>query len=151
MTATNYSLYTIPVAYFIALMPRVFSMRTYQASTKKTFPYKQPRTFQSRVNADQSLDKATRNKILYAEAAHVNSMENIGIFAAAVGTANALGVDVYWLNAISVGYVIARFVYNHVYIFQDSLPLLVRTFFHHGAVVAYLALFVLAGNKVNMK
>jgi uncharacterized MAPEG superfamily protein len=149
--STNYSLYTVPIAYVIGMMPRLFSIRTYSAATKKTFPFKRPRTLLSLVQNDQSLDKATKNKILYAEAAHANSMENIAIFAAAIGTANAVGVDKEWLNAVSAAYVVLRFIYNHVYIFQDSLPLVVRTLVHHSAAISVMALFVMAGNEVNRK
>ncbi|KAF2648287.1 hypothetical protein K491DRAFT_699041 [Lophiostoma macrostomum CBS 122681] len=151
MSSTNYSLYTIPIAYVIGMVPRLFSIRTYSAASKKTFPYKRPRTLLSLVQNDQSLDRATKNKILYAEAAHANSMENIAIFAAAVGTANAVGVDKEWVNAISAAYVVLRFIYNHVYIFQDSLPILARTAVHHSAAFAVMTLFVLAGNEVNRK
>jgi uncharacterized MAPEG superfamily protein len=144
----NYSFYTVPLAYVITILPHIFSMHTYQSATNKSFPIKQPRGFATAVQSDQALDNTTRNRILRAEAAHANGMENIGLFAAAIVAGNTAGVDPWWLNVLSAGYLLSRFIYNHVYIFNDLVPGELRSVTHFGGLSAVFGLFVLAGNKV---
>lgn len=145
---TNYSLYSVPVAYAFSLMPHVFAMQTYQKSAKKAFPIKQPRGFEAMVESDQSIDSKTKNRILRAQAAHTNGMENVGLYAAAVVAGNAAGVDSWWLNGLSIGYLVSRFVYNHIYIYNDLVPGEVRTATYFGGLGMIMGLFVLAGNKM---
>jgi uncharacterized MAPEG superfamily protein len=109
----NYSLYTIPLSYILASIPHIFAFRLYITTTSKPFPSKAPRTFIAKVESDPALPASTRSQILGGEWAHANSMENIGLFAAAVVAANSAGVENWWLNVLSGGYCVARFVYNH--------------------------------------
>jgi uncharacterized MAPEG superfamily protein len=146
--SSNYSFYTVPIAYIFALMPHVFAVRTYTAASKKEFNMKQPRGFTASVQSDQSIDSLTKGRILRAEAAHANNMENVSLFAAAVVAGNLAKVDAWWLNVLSIGYLADRFVYNHVYIYQDLVPGALRSVVHFSGVAMVLGLFVLAGNAV---
>ncbi|KAK0515028.1 hypothetical protein JMJ35_002407 [Cladonia borealis] len=56
----NLSLYTIPLAYILALAPHVYAVTLYESSTKKKFDMKHPRGMTSKLSQDQSIDNATK-------------------------------------------------------------------------------------------
>lgn len=151
LSRDNISLYTIPAAWLIALMPRFYAASTYKASTGKSFNAVNPRLFVGECSSTQSLDSTTKGRILRAESAQQNSYENLGLFAAAIVAGNAAGLTPSTLNGLGLAYVGVRFVYNHIYIFQDLVPTQVRTLAFFASVGCYMALFVQAGWKWNEK
>ncbi|KAK1067837.1 hypothetical protein LTR12_007639 [Friedmanniomyces endolithicus] len=104
----NLSYYTIPIALVVALAPRMYAANAYKAATNKPVSEKVkslPRSFNQIVSDDPAVDSKTKSRILRAGAAVDNSLENLGIFAAAVTAGNAAGVGAGRMNALSIGYV----------------------------------------------
>src|SRR5947209_1445718 len=64
-----------------------------------------------------------KRKVIRAEAAHFNGLENVSLFAAAVTAGNIAGLDNQLLNYLSAGYLASRAVYNTVYIHGDTAQL----------------------------
>lgn len=93
------------------------------------------------------LPSKTVAKILRAEAATANGMEGLPVFAAAVVAGNSAGLSPLTLNALSLGYIVSRVVYNYVYIFLGSNRKLagLRTPIWFVGIGQALALFVKAG------
>lgn len=56
----NLSLYTIPIAYILALAPHVYAITLYESSSKRKFDMRHPRGMTSKVTQDQSIDNATK-------------------------------------------------------------------------------------------
>jgi len=81
-----------------------------------------------------------------------NSFENIGLFACAVVAANMASVDTTYLNALSAGYVFIRFVYNHVYIYNDNQTLATaRSLTYTMGCACWITLYVMAGRRLNAR
>lgn len=151
LSRDNISLYMIPAAWAIALMPRFYAAITYKAATGKPFNAVNPRLFVGECNATQSLDSKTKGRILRAESAQQNSYENLGLFAAAIVAGNSAGLTPATLNGLGLAYVGIRFLYNHIYIFQDLLPPPVRTLAFFASAGCCMALFVQSAWKFNAK
>jgi uncharacterized MAPEG superfamily protein len=149
LTRDNLSIYTIPAAFVVALLPRFFSSNAYKAATGKQMNTLNPRRFVQDIENDQALDSKTKGRILRAESAQANGFETLGLFAAAVVAGNAAGLSPTRLNGLSIGYVISRVVYNHVYIFQDLLPPVTRSLSWFVTIGLTMALYIQAGNKWN--
>jgi uncharacterized MAPEG superfamily protein len=125
---TNISYYTVPAAWILCFAPHVYAIKHYDAlneagasasdSEKKSrkFNGTSPRTFLTTVDAHPRLPKEKKDELVRAEGAHQNGLENLGWFAAAVVAANSAGVDVWWCNAMSLGYLANRLVYNLLYV-----------------------------------
>ncbi|TKA64645.1 hypothetical protein B0A55_09348 [Friedmanniomyces simplex] len=150
----NLSFYTIPLALVVALAPRIFAANTYAAATKKPASDQvktMPRSFSQIVSDDPAVDSKTKGRILRAGAAVDNSYENLGIFAAAVTAGNMAGVGVGRMKAMSIGYVVVRVAYNHIYIFQDLVPPPVRSVAYMTGALLCMAMFVQAGIAMNAR
>jgi len=150
----NLSFYTIPLAFVVALAPRVFIANASKAATNKPASDKAkspPSSSDQTVSDDSAVDSKTKARISRAGAAMNNSLQNLGIFAAAVTAGNAAGVGAGRMNALSMGYVGVRFAYNHIYIFQDLLPPVTRTAAYMTGVMLCMAMFVQAGMTMNAR
>lgn len=147
----NVSLHTIPAAWIICLMPRMWARSAYRSATNgQDIDVRQPRDFPKMVADNTTIDPDTRDRILRAEAAMANGFDNIGLFAAAVVAGNAARLNPKLLNGLSLGYVLSRVVYNFVYINNSTSQLArtrVVTFFSGLGMI--FTLFVKAGNKIN--
>lgn len=110
------SLYTIPAAYTLAMIPHTYAL----VLMGKRFDVRHPRKMLSKIDQDQTLDAATKARIHRAEAATANNIESIGLFAAAVVAGNYSGLPTNTLNTLSVGYVISRIVYNFIYVNNNT-------------------------------
>ena len=64
---------------------------------------------------------------------------------------NAAGLPAARMNALSIGYVAVRFVYNHIYIFNDLVPAAARSIAYFGGVGCCFALFIQAGQEFNKR
>ncbi|PVI05971.1 hypothetical protein DM02DRAFT_724743 [Periconia macrospinosa] len=144
----NISYFTVPVALFLALVPRVYS--GISGPGKKLFDRHRPRDFtQTLKNAD--IDEELRDRLLRAEGCSANGFEVLPVFAAAVTAGNSAGVPARTMNLLSVGWISSRVVYTYVYIWyqgreklaagQSPLRFKVWTF---GAGLC-MSMFVLAG------
>lgn len=56
----NLSLYTIPLAYILALAPHAYAVTLYESSSKKKFDMRHPRGMTAKLSQDQSIDNATK-------------------------------------------------------------------------------------------
>jgi uncharacterized MAPEG superfamily protein len=148
-TTRNFSLYTIPAAWLLCLLPHAYATSLHDSASPKKADNRNPRALVTSLSSNQSIPQATKDKIVRAEAAQANGFENIGLFAAAVVAGNAAGVDNWWLNMLSVGYVGSRVVYNIVYIGNSTKRLAnVRTGTFLSGIGMVMSLFVMAGNRV---
>ena len=84
------------------------------------FDNKNPRTYTRDTEGDQSIDKATKAKIVRAEGAQQNGFENLGLFAAAVVIGNVAKLDNSTLNMLAFGYLASRVVFNGLYIYGTT-------------------------------
>lgn len=117
MERTNISYYTVPAAWFLCLAPHVYAITLYdKASTAEKFDRVNPRTLLSAPKANRMIDSSTKQRIARAEGAQLNGFENLGFFAGSVVAANAAGVNVRWLNALSMIYLFSRALYAVLYI-----------------------------------
>ncbi|KAK0936604.1 hypothetical protein LTR29_011842 [Friedmanniomyces endolithicus] len=99
----NLSFYTIPLAFVVALAPRVFIANASKAATNKPASDKAkspPSSSDQTVSDDSAVDSKTKARISRAGAAMNNSLQNLGIFAAAVTAGNAAGVGAGRMNAL---------------------------------------------------
>ncbi|KAL1306396.1 hypothetical protein AAFC00_005103 [Neodothiora populina] len=139
----NLSLYCIPAAWVLSIIPHF-----YAASLGK-FDNKYPRGYIKAVEADQAVDKATKGKILRAEAAQQNGFENVGLFAAAVVAGNIAKLDNWTLNALAGGYLASRVAYNLIYITNETDAMAnARTMAFLSGVGMIFTLFIKSGNAL---
>ncbi|KZM23748.1 uncharacterized protein EKO05_0005682 [Ascochyta rabiei] len=137
----NFSLYAIPAAWILSIAPHF-----YAASLGK-FDNKNPRTYTRETESDQSIDKATKAKIIRAEGAQQNGFENIGLFAAAVVIGNVAKLDNSTLNTLAGAYLASRVAYNGLYIAgtTDMLSNLRSVSFLTGVGIIF-TFFIKSGN-----
>lgn len=153
MPTLNISLYLVPFAWLLAMLPRVYSLTAYVAHSKAQLSdamKKNPRSIPAIVAADKTLPPQVRDRILRAESAMINGYDNLGYFAAAVCVGNTARLDVPLLNLLAVVYIGSRLLYIPAYIYNDT----VRSVYTRSAVFAVglivnVALFVLAGVRLN--
>jgi uncharacterized MAPEG superfamily protein len=110
------SFYTIPAAWVLCIAPHAYAT----ALGGKKFDIKNPRTYTSTLKDDQTIDNATKEKIVRAEGAQQNGFENIGFFAAAVVAGNIAGLSNSTLNYLTTGYLASRAAYVYIYINNKS-------------------------------
>ncbi|KAJ4404751.1 hypothetical protein N0V91_005701 [Didymella pomorum] len=139
----NLSLYTIPAAWILSIAPHF-----YAASLGK-FDNKNPRTYTRDTEGDQSIDKATKAKIVRAEGAQQNGFENLGLFAAAVVIGNVAKLPNETLNTLSAAYLASRIAYNALYIggTTDMLSNLRSVSFLTGVGIIF-TFFIKSGNAL---
>ena len=148
LTRDNISFYFIPAAWILAFMPRIYAANTYNAATKKHLDTRAPRQWSKTVSEEQGLDSKTKGRIMRAEAAQANGFENLGLFAAAITAGNAAGLSPSVCNGLGLAWLGSRFVYNHIYIFNDVVPAAARGLTYTAGVAMLMALFVMSGNKM---
>ncbi|OHE95469.1 hypothetical protein CORC01_09202 [Colletotrichum orchidophilum] len=111
------SLYTIPAAFLMALLPNVYAV----SGAGVHYDLCNPRKLQTSVVADDKLDKIVKARILRAKAASENAFETLGFYSAAVVAANFAGVDAETVNLLTLGYIGSRVLYNIIYVrLQDN-------------------------------
>lgn len=124
MPTLNISLYLVPPAWLLAMLPRVYSLTTYAAQSKPQNPdamKKNPRSIPAIVAADKTLSPQVRGRILRAESAVINGYDNLGFFAAAVCMGNVARLDVSLLNWLAAVYIASRLVYIPAHIYLDTV------------------------------
>lgn len=142
----NLSLYAIPAAWVVAIVPRFYAIVAYKQSTKKDLDGKAPRDWPLQLANNQALDAKAKGRIMRAESAQSNGLENIGLFAAAVVAGNVAGLPANTLNTLSFSYVASRIVYNYIYINNDDIPVAARTATFFAGLGCVFTLFIKAGN-----
>ncbi|KAI0460461.1 hypothetical protein F5B21DRAFT_451871 [Xylaria acuta] len=142
----NYSFYALPVAFFIAIVPGMYS----KALGGKNYDLATPRKFVENIEKDGNIDKPTKNKILRCEAAAANGQETLTLFVSAIIAANYAGVPVETINTLAASYLGSRVAYNFTYIFlqenRNFAPL--RSLIWMVGVGSWMTLFIKAGNRL---
>ncbi|GJC80666.1 hypothetical protein ColLi_03504 [Colletotrichum liriopes] len=111
------SLYTVPAALVMAMLPNVYAL----ALSGTNYDLCNPRKLQNNISTDDKLDKIAKARILRAKAASDNAFETLGFYSAAVVAANVAGVDAHVVNVLSLGYIGCRALYNIIYVrLQDN-------------------------------
>jgi uncharacterized MAPEG superfamily protein len=110
MPGTNYSIYTIPVAWMLA-------QATTTRGTLKSLGYGH------NVYPLEDLDKVSSHlpaaqvaRLKRQQAAHHDGFENFPLFAAAMIVGNEAGLSAEALNAVGFGYLLSRGLYTWCYI-----------------------------------
>nr|XP_036578208.1 uncharacterized protein CTRU02_11709 [Colletotrichum truncatum]KAF6785409.1 hypothetical protein CTRU02_11709 [Colletotrichum truncatum] len=128
LTQKGLSLYAIPAAFASAMSAHGYAA----AAAGKLYDPANPRRLQATIESDDKVDKIVsvcgralsehlKNRILRARSAAQNAWETLGMFSAGVAAANAAGVDPYYVNLLSFGYIGSRILYNIIYIrLQDN-------------------------------
>lgn len=158
LSTRNYSFTAVPLAWCLSLAPHVYAMLTHQrhlgsqpneVQEKYSFEKSQPRTFLTVLAMNPTVPKNLKDKISRAEAASLNSYENLGFFASAVVAANLGflakgGKDGLWLtNVLSLGYCLSRVVFCVAYINGVSGPH--RGVYFYTGIGCCIHLFQMAG------
>ncbi|KAK6207443.1 hypothetical protein QIS74_12524 [Colletotrichum tabaci] len=111
------SLYTLPAALAMAMLPNIYAA----ALSGPHYDLCNPRKLQNSIIADDKLEKIVKERILRAKAASENAFETLGFHSAAVVAANVAGVDARTVNVLTLGYVVCRALYNIIYVrLQDN-------------------------------
>lgn len=146
---TNLSIYAIPIAWALCIAPHAYAFALHDAKSSSKADTRQPRSFVASLEQNQSLDKATKDTIMRAEAAQQNGFENLGFFAAAVVAGNVAGLEPTLLNGLTYGYIASRVLYNVVYVNNTSKALAAgRSVLWMSGIGCCFGLFILAGNKL---
>jgi len=152
LSTTNYSFYTIPAAWLLSLLPHTYAIILYSRSAHKRFDNRHPRSLTSKLEGDQTIDKATKERIIRAEGAQQNGFENLAFYAAAVTAGNVAGLAPQTMNTLSATYLASRAVYNLIYINGNTAALAgARTTIYSAGVALLCTMFVMAGNAMNKK
>jgi uncharacterized MAPEG superfamily protein len=151
-STTNYSLYTIPAAWLLSILPHSYAIMLYSRSAHKRFDNCHPRSLTSKLEGDQTIDKATKERIIRAEGAQQNGFENLAFYAAAVTAGNVAGLAPQTMNILSAAYLASRAVYNLVYINGNTAALAgARSTIYTAGVALLCTMFVMAGKAMNKK
>lgn len=150
LMSNNYSFYAVPVAWVISITPHMYAISLYERKSTKKFDNREPRSLTSKLADDQTLDKATKDRIIRAEGAQQNGFENIGLFAAAIVAGNMAGLSHKTMNLLSGGYLASRLLYNFIYIHNTTGALAATRSLVYMAGVGFIStMFIMAGNAIN--
>lgn len=134
MATSNYSIYAIPAFYILALAPQFYSTILINRATNGRFDNANPRGASFAETCRKSLDKGTLGRFERGKAAHINALENLPLFAAAVICANIAGLDMGMVNSVRL------FLYSICLL--KSLPVFVDVLQHDALFVfAIIILF----------
>ncbi|KAK4236814.1 hypothetical protein C8A03DRAFT_45220 [Achaetomium macrosporum] len=147
LTSSNWSYYTIPVAWALCMVPNTYA----GVKAGKNFDNTNPRKTEENCAKDASLDKVTLRRISRARAATANGFETLGLYAAAVVAGNAARLPAEQMNRLTLAYIVSRAVYNYVYIvLQDNRRMAtVRSLVWVSGIGIIMSLFVLAGQTLS--
>lgn len=140
----TYSKSQVPAAWLLAFLPHA-----YAASQSKIFDNRSPRTYVKSLEADQTIDKATKDRIIRCEGAQTNGFENLAFFASAVVAGNLAGLPAQTLNTLTGGYLVSRVIYNIIYINNTSETAAnLRSVVFVSGVGMIWTLFIKSGNAL---
>ncbi|KAI0779157.1 hypothetical protein BC629DRAFT_1289865 [Irpex lacteus] len=112
------SLYSLPAVWFTAFYPVML-----KASIRNSpggFNNLQSRQNVERARTAAGADKATAELAARYEGAHLNGMENLPLWFAAILAGHIAGLSHRTLNQFSFAYVLTRILYNYVYFNQKT-------------------------------
>ncbi|KAI0779161.1 hypothetical protein BC629DRAFT_594223 [Irpex lacteus] len=114
------SLYSIPLVWVTAFYP--VTLKTgILSSSPVGYNNLQPRQNVERARSPSGLDKATADLVSRYEGAHLNGMENLPLWLAAILAGHFAGLSHRTLNYFSAAYISTRVLYNYVYVNQQTV------------------------------
>ncbi|KAK9324805.1 hypothetical protein V1517DRAFT_29853 [Lipomyces orientalis] len=115
-SSQNYSLFALPVYYFVSVYPHAYAINLIKAATNGKWDNANPGSAAWTATMQRIVPKETYARFQRAEAAHKNGMENFAIFATALVLGTLAQLPNKSMNAAAVVYLISRALYNSAYI-----------------------------------
>ncbi|BFZ56292.1 hypothetical protein PYCC9005_003337 [Savitreella phatthalungensis] len=146
---TNYGLYSVPVAWTLAMLPHWYAIRLLSKNGvpggfDNTNPRNQADFVKTKLSAEQF------GRFQRAEAAQANGFDGLPLFAAAVGIASVARVPASTVNTCAGLYLASRVVFNLLYINTTDIKKSgLRSLTWLFGIINLLTLFVKAGQQVN--
>ncbi|KAF2738410.1 hypothetical protein EJ04DRAFT_52365 [Polyplosphaeria fusca] len=112
----NYSLYTIPIYWIMAIAPHAYASKLVREANNNKWNNANPRSTVHHDQISKSVPSDVFAKYERAEAAHKNSMENAPLFIGAVLAGNLARLQPSFLNLALGTYLGFRVVYLAAYI-----------------------------------
>ncbi|KAI0084076.1 hypothetical protein BDY19DRAFT_562016 [Irpex rosettiformis] len=142
------SLYSIPAVWFTAFYPVTLKTGILR-STAVGYNNIQPRQNVERAKASHTLDQATTDLISRYEGAHLNGMENLPLWFAAILAGHFAGLSHRTLNYFSAAYISTRLLYNYVYVNQKTAAhSWVRSVVYFTGLSMPLTILIKAANRL---
>ncbi|GAA5839021.1 hypothetical protein JCM11251_007855 [Rhodosporidiobolus azoricus] len=146
---TNYSLYSIPAVWGIAI--GVHWQAIFLSKRSKEIPpfdNVAPRHCVAKMGelAKTSEDAA---KFIRLEAAQTNIFDNLGWYAGAIVIGNVARLPVKYLNYVSAAYVALRVIYSQIYSVNGSKSSYIRSLAYLTSAGLTITTYVKAGNALN--
>ncbi|KAH7126941.1 hypothetical protein B0J11DRAFT_526813 [Dendryphion nanum] len=147
--APNYSLYTIPLYWILALIPHAYAIGLIKKSNNNNFNNANPHSLTTTAEYQKTVPAKVFARYERAEAAHHNAMENAPFFVGAVVLGNWVGLEHGTMNFATGAVLLLRLVYTLLYIRIE------KTQFSHARSAVWAAgvgvlmgLYIKAGNVV---
>ncbi|KAL2271548.1 hypothetical protein VTJ83DRAFT_919 [Remersonia thermophila] len=146
LDSANWSYYSIPVAFFLCMVPHAYAI----GLAGKNYDIANPRKTEELCAKDEKMSKVTLKRISRARAAAANGFETIALYATAITAGNAAGLSAGRMNRLALTYVLSRAVYNYVYVvLQDNARLAgVRPLVWGVGIAVIMSLFIGAAGKL---
>ncbi|WWD15770.1 hypothetical protein CI109_100193 [Kwoniella shandongensis] len=143
---SNYSFYAIP-AIFLQTLLASNRGAVVRYGVKNNVS---PRTTLDYMEKSGKFDKKVTDMLRRRQAAHENCTENQPIMFAAIIAGNAMGLPASFMNKVSIGYFVLRWLYIWAYIkFDTRGKSFIRSIIYWGCNFCFLATFVKCGLKLN--
>ncbi|KAK2616468.1 hypothetical protein QQS21_000510 [Conoideocrella luteorostrata] len=144
----NLSLFTVPAAFGLTLLPHLYAVGS---AGFNVYDNSNPRAYRDTLMKDTSVDKVRKQRILRSEAASLNGIETIGLYAASVLAGNYAQLDTATLNSLSIGYLISRVAYTLSYILIQNRRLSwLRTAIWQVSSIYIATFWIKAGFKLQL-
>ncbi|KAJ4409630.1 hypothetical protein N0V91_002551 [Didymella pomorum] len=142
---SNYSFYSIPVYWFLALAPHAYAVGIARKANKGFWDNTNPR---NTGYLEKNIPKDALAKYERAEAAHANGMENAPFFVGAVLAGNLAGLSASTMNTYTGAYIGLRLIYNVLYINTTTLKnSRARSIVWIASTLGLFTLYIKAANK----
>lgn len=145
---SNYSLYTIPLYYIVALYPHAYGVGMVRRSMKR-WDYANPRSVEWNTAIEQGMSKEEFAEFERAEAAHKNGMENFPIFASALILGTVVKLSNFSMNVLATSFLGLRILYAIAYIkTSNSKKTFIRSLLWISSLTICMSLFIMSAGKV---
>ncbi|WVQ77808.1 hypothetical protein IAR50_007498 [Cryptococcus sp. DSM 104548] len=150
LTQYNYSLYALPVGYFLAMGPFWYAVAQIRKHAGyKAFNLANPRESYKKLG-DSKLDPKTHGRITRALAASDNTFVNLGYFAASVVAGNLAHLSARTLNTCVAIWIVSRIAFSYIYVNTEKPAYAkYRSMIFTVSVGACFTLIVKAANKLS--
>ncbi|KAF2476180.1 uncharacterized protein BDR25DRAFT_277172 [Lindgomyces ingoldianus] len=145
----NYSIYSIPVYWFLALVPHAFAVQLMKGANNKKWDNANPRGADANAKYQKAVPNQIWCKFERAEAAHKNMLESAPLFIGAILAGNIAGLPKSTLNTAAGAYLGLRVAYIAIYINVANQKLsMLRSATWAISTGVLFRLLIQAGNKL---